>query len=84
MLKEGIYRDLWDKMISKELPYNLKTSKEVWDLVANSEEKYAGLADDTFVQVILNFFLFQRPKFRIFQMWFQVYLRSHGREDYLV
>ena len=72
--QEGIYRDLWDKMISKEFPYNLKTSKEVWDLVANSEEKYAGLADDTFVQVILNFFLFQRPKFRIFK---EAQQRSH-------
>ena len=66
--EEGIYKDLLDKMISKKFPYDLKTSKEVWDLVANSEEKYAGLADDTFVQVILNIFLFQRPKYRTSQM----------------
>ena len=69
--EEGIYRDLWDKMISKEFPYNLKTSKEVWDLVANSEEKYAGLADDTFVQVILNYFLFKGRNLEYFKCDFR-------------
>ena len=70
--EEGIYRDLWDKMISKEFPYNLKTSKEVWDLVANSEEKYAGLADDTFVQVILNFLLFKGRNLEYFKCDFRL------------
>ena len=43
-------------MASKKTPHDLKSSQDVWDLVANSDEKYAGLADDTFVQVTLLFF----------------------------
>ena len=52
---EGIYKDLWGKMMSMPLPKLINHSVDVWNLVASSDIKYAGLADETFVQVVSGY-----------------------------
>ncbi len=49
--RHGIYKALWDKLASRDIPAHLVKAIDVWNIVTSSDKNYVGMGDATFVKV---------------------------------